>query len=71
MATLMGVEVTSDNQEQHKVDVAKLQDEIVQAREELAAENARMAAERAALDAQAQRIQAESFQLILDQNASK
>ena len=43
LATLMGVEVTSDNQEQHKVDVAKLRDEIAQAKEELAAENARMA----------------------------
>ena len=43
---------------------------IAQAKEELAAENARMATERAALDAQAQRIQAESFRLTLDQNAS-
>ena len=41
----MGVEVTSDNQEQHKVEVAKLRDEIAQAKEELAAENARMAME--------------------------
>ena len=39
----MGVEVTPDNQKHHKVDVAKLQDEIAQDKEELAAENARMA----------------------------
>ena len=66
----MGVEVTPDNQEQHKVDVAKLRDEIAQAKEKLAAENIRMVAERVALDAQAQRFQAESFRLTLDQNAS-
>ena len=44
LATLMGVEVTPDNQEHHKVDVAKLRDEIAQAKEELSAENARMTA---------------------------
>ena len=54
LATLMGAEVTPETQEQHKVDVAKLRDEIAQAKEELAAENARMATKRAALDAQAQ-----------------
>ena len=70
LATLMGVEVTPDNQEQHKVDVAKLRDEIAQAKEELNAENARMAEERTALDAQAQQIQSQSYQLMLDQNAS-
>ena len=43
---------------------------IAQAKEEMAAENPRMATEQAALDAQAQRIQAESFRLTLDQNAS-
>ena len=47
----MEVEVTPDNQEHHKVDVAKLRDEIAQAKEELAAENARMVAEQAGLDA--------------------
>ena len=62
--------MTPNTQEQHKVDVAKLQDEIAQAKEELAAENARMATERAALDTQAQRIQADSFRLTVDQNAS-
>ena len=56
LATLMGVEVTPDNLEQHKADVAKLRDEIAQAKEELAAENVRMATERTALNVQAQRI---------------
>ena len=65
LATLMGVEVTPDNQEQHKVDLAKLRDEIAQAKEELAAENARMDAEWAILDAQAQWIPADSFRLTL------
>ena len=36
----------------------------------MAAEETRMAEERAALDAQVQRIQAENYQLMLDQNAS-
>ena len=50
LATLMEVEVTPGNQEQHKVDVAKLRDEITQAKVELAAENARMTAERTVLN---------------------
>ena len=53
LVALMRVEVTPDTQEQHKADVAKLRDEIAQAKEVLATENARMATERAALDAQA------------------
>ena len=70
LASLMEVDVTPDNQEQHKVEVAKLHDEIAQAKADLAAENARMAAERAVLNAQAQRIQADSYRLMVDQNAS-
>ena len=66
LATLMGAEVTPNNLEQHKVDLAKLRDEIAQAKEELAAENTRIAAERAISEAQAQRIQADSFRLMLD-----
>ena len=50
--------------------MAKLQDQITQAKEDLAAEETRMAEERAALEAQAQRIQAENYRLLLDQNAS-
>jgi hypothetical protein len=70
LATLLAAEVTPENQAQHKVDVAKLRDEIAQAKEEFNAENTRMATKRAALDAASQRIQAENFWLSLDQNAS-
>ena len=42
----------------------------MKAKEDLAAEGIRMAAERAALDAQTQLIQAQSFQLTMDQNAA-
>ena len=45
LATLMGIEVTPQTHAQHKVDTAKLRDEITQAREELNAEYARMATE--------------------------
>ena len=41
------------DQDQHNAAVAKLRDEIAQAKEELNAKNARMAEERAALDAEA------------------
>ena len=43
---------------------------MVQAKEDLAAEDVRITAERAALDVQAQQIQAQTFQLTQDQNAS-
>ena len=42
----------------------------MQAKEDLAAEDVRITIERAALDAQAQRIQAHTFRLTMDQNAS-
>ena len=66
LATLMGVEVTPDNQEHHKVELAKLRDDIAQAKQDLGAENAGMAVKRAVLHAQAQQIQADSFRLTLD-----
>ena len=44
--------------------------DLAKAKEDLAAEGIRMAAERAALDAQTQLIQAQSFRLTMDQNAS-
>nr|XP_020189043.1 uncharacterized protein LOC109774690 [Aegilops tauschii subsp. strangulata] len=62
--------VNPADQDQHNAAVAKLRDEIAQAKEELNAENARMAKERASLYAQAQWIQSESYRLMLDQNAS-
>ena len=70
LATLLMVEVTPTNQVQHSVDVAKLREEIAQAKEDLNTEHTRMETERAALERGAQRIQAENFRLSLDQNAS-
>ena len=53
LTTLLTVEVTPLNQAQHNVDMAKLHDEIDQAKEDLNAENTRMAMERAALEREA------------------
>ena len=50
LAMLMA-EVNPADQDQHNAAVAKLRDEIAQAKEELNGENVRMAEERAALDA--------------------
>ena len=61
LATLLMVEVTPTNQAQHNMDVAKLRDEIAQAKEDLNVENAKMATERAALEMESQQIQAENF----------
>ena len=62
--------VTPETQDRHNAEVTKLRDQITQAKEDLAAEETRMAEERAALHAQAQRIQAENYRLLLEQNAS-
>ena len=62
LATLM-VEVNPADQDAHNVEIAKVKDQITQAKADLAAEDTRMAAERAALDAQA-------YRLMLDQSAS-
>ena len=70
LITLLTTEVNQADQVQDNTEVAKLRYEIGQAKEDLAAENARMTVERATLDAQAQWIQAHSFRLSLDQNAS-
>ena len=53
---LLATTVTPETQYQHNAEVAKLRDQITQAKEDLAAEKIRMAEERAALDAQARRI---------------
>ena len=55
-ATLLTTTVTPETQDQHNADIAKLKDQITQAKEDLAIEDARMAVERAALDAKAYRI---------------
>ena len=62
LATLMA-EVNPADQDAHNAEIAKVKDQVTQAKADLAAEDTRMAAERAALDAQAYRI-------MLDQSAS-
>ena len=53
-ATLLTTTVTPETQDQHNANIAKLKDQITQAKEDLATEDARLAEERAALDAQSQ-----------------
>ena len=62
LAALMA-EANPVDQEVHNAEIAKVKEQITQAKVDLAAENARMTIERAALDAQA-------YKLMLDQNAS-
>ena len=62
--------VTPATQDRHNADIAKLKDQITQAKEDLTIEDARMAEEQDALDAQSQQIQAQNYRLMLDQNAS-
>ena len=63
LAALMAEDNPAD-QEAHNAEIAKVREQIVQAKADLAAEKDRMAAEWAALDAQA-------YKLMLDQNASQ
>lgn len=62
LAVLMA-EVNPPDQDVHNAEIAKVKEQITQAKADLAAEDTRMAAERAALDAQA-------CKLMLDQSAS-
>ena len=61
LATLMA-EVNPADQDAHNAEIAKVKDQITQAKADLAVEDPRIAAEQAALDAQAYRI-------MLDQSA--
>src|SRR3954470_15500746 len=63
LAALMA-EANPTDQDAHNAEIAKVREQITQAKADLAAEEARMAAERAALDAQA-------YKLMLDQNTSQ
>ena len=62
LATLMA-EVNPADQDAHNAEITKVKYQITQAKADLAAEDTRMAVERAALDAQA-------YQIMLDQSAS-
>ena len=63
LAVLMA-EANLADQDVHNAEIAKVREQITQAKADLAAENARMTIERAALDAQA-------YRLMLDQGASQ
>ena len=60
---LLAEEVDAANRDQHNAEIAKVKDQITQAKADLAGENTRMATERAELEAQA-------YRLMLDQSAS-
>ena len=62
LAMLLVAEVNPANQDEHNAEIAKVKDQIAQAKADLAAKDTRMAAERAELDAQA-------YRLMLDQSA--
>ena len=62
LAVLMA-EVNPPDQDAHNTEIAKVKEQITQAKTDLVAEDTRMAAERAALDAQA-------YRLMLDQSTS-
>ena len=70
LTALLTAVVEPADRARHDAKVARMREEKVQAKENLAAEEVRMAAERAALDAHAQQLQAETFQLSVDLNAS-
>src|SRR4051812_7458057 len=63
LAVLMA-EANPTDRDAHNTEIAKVREQIQQAKADLAAEETRMAAERAALNAQA-------YKLMLDQNASQ
>ena len=70
MTSLLTATVDPADQAQHDAEVAQLKLDLIKAKEDLAAEGIRLAAERAALDARTQLIQAQAFQLTMDQNAA-
>ena len=63
LTTLLTGMVEPADKAQHDTEVARVHEEMVQAKENLAVEEVRMAAERAALDVRAQQLQAETFRL--------
>ena len=69
LAMLMA-EVNPADQDAHNAEIAKVKDQITQAKADLAAEDTRLATERAALNARAHQLQSEAFQLTMSLNAS-
>ena len=70
LTTLLTVVVEPADKAQHDVEVARMREEMVRAKENLATEETQLVAERATLDACAQQLQAETFRLSVDLNAS-
>ena len=70
LTTLLTATVIPANKDEHDAEVARVCEEIAQAKEALAAEDTRLATERATLDARAQRLQSEAYQLTMGLNAS-
>ena len=70
MTALLTAVVEPADKAQHDAEVVRVCEEMAWAKENLAAEEVRMAAERTALDAPAQQLQAETFWLSVDLNAS-
>ena len=70
LTALLTAVVEPSDKVQHDAEVARVREEMAHAKENLAAEEVRMAAERATLDARAQQLQAETFRLSGDLNAS-
>ena len=64
LAMLMAAEVDAAARDQYNAEIARVKDQIAQAKAYLETENARMATERAELEAHA-------YQIRLDQNASE
>ena len=60
LTTLLTATVIPANKDEHAVEVARVREEIAQAKEALAGEDTRLATERAALDSRAQRLQSEA-----------
>ena len=56
LTALLTATVIPANKDEHDAEVARVREEMVQAKENLAAEEVRMAAERAALDIRAQQL---------------
>ena len=61
LRALLTATVIPANKDEHDVEVARVREEIAQAKEALAAEDTRLAIERAALDARAKQLQSEDF----------
>ena len=70
LTTLMGTEVTEENQAERNAEIAKLKEQMTKDREDINMESVRMAMVRAQIEAQSERVKAEAWRLSMYQNAS-